>query len=194
MPDKPAENSLTRSLRRYRPDYILLWVIALASLALNLIVINQLLALRRASGQAIADAIAVISQIENQTFTTQIAVNDQIAIDTTFPVNETIPIDIKQTLPINTTVTVPVNGGLFGPLNLTVPIKADVPVEIKQDIKINQPFKIKTSVPVHLDVPVSIRVADTELAVALADMKKRLLALAETLGSVTATPTPEVAP
>jgi len=188
MPDKPADTSLLAALRRYRPDYILLWVIALASLALNLIMLNQLLTLRRASGQAIADAIAVISQIESQTFTTHITVDDQIEINTSIPVNETIPINIKQTLPIDTVVTVPVQAGLLGTLNLTVPIKADVPIEIQQEVTINQPFEIKTTVPVHLEVPVTIRVADTELAATLADIKARLLALAGTLDAATTTP------
>jgi hypothetical protein len=189
MPDAPADHSALSILKRYRPDQILLWVIALSSLALNLVMLNQVLSLRRASGQAIADAIEVINRVEGQTFTTKVVIDDQIKIDTAIPVNETIPILIKQNLPIDTTVTVPVDAGLLGIIPLTVPIKANVPVEIKQEVTINQPFEVKTSVPIKLEVPVTIRVADTELAATLADIKARLIGLASQLGAATETPT-----
>lgn len=188
MPDARADHSPLSIFKRYRLDMILLWVIAISSLALNLIMLNQVLSLRRTSGQAIADAIQVIDRVQGQTFTTKVVIDDQIKIDTSIPVNETIPIDIKQTLPIDTTVTVPVDAGLLGTIPLTVPIKAQVPVEIKQDITINQPFKVSTSVPIKLEVPVTIRVADTELAATLADIKARLTNLADQLGAVTETP------
>ncbi len=175
-------------LRRTHAGTILLWLVALTSLGLNLVMLNQLIALRRAAGQAVADAITVIDNLESQTFTTTVVVDNQLAVDTSIPVKETIPIQINQTLPIDTTVTVPVNAGLLGQLTLQVPIKAQIPVEIKQDVTIDQPFRVKTSVPLHLEVPVKIRLADTELAATLADIKARLLGLAGSLGAQAATP------
>ncbi len=182
-----SDNTLWSFVRRYRPDTILLWIVALTSLALNLVLLNQVLALRQAAGQAIADAVAVIDSLQGQTFSYTAVIDNSIAVDSTIPINETIPIKISQPVPIDTTVTVPVDAGVMGTINLTVPIKAQVPIDIEQNIVINQPFRIKTSVPIQLEVPVSIRVSDTTLAGTLADLRTRLVGLAAQLGGASPT-------
>lgn len=167
--------------RRWTPDYIALWVIAVLSLLLNVVVLRQLALARTAARQAIADSITVIEQFEATTISTDVKIDDTVVIETDLPVNETLPVQIKDSFPIDTTVTVPVEAGLLGTLNLTVPIKTTIPVDIKPDVTINQTFHIKAPVPIKLNVPVQIAVGSTGLAPTLDMVKARLRALADRL-------------
>lgn len=182
--------------RRWTPDYIALWVIAVLSLLMNLVMFRQLALARNAARQAIADSIATIDQFEQSTITTNVKIDDTIVIDTDLPVDESFPVEIKDSFPIDTVLAVPVDAGLLGKLNLNVPIKTTIPVDIKPTVNINQTFHVKAPLPIKLDVPIQIKVATTGLAPALDGLKARLQTLADQLdaGLVTApdASTPEV--
>ena len=174
-----ADKERKAGSRRWTLDYIALWLVAGVSLLLNLVILSELAIARAAVRQTIADSVAAIDQFEHSTLTTQVAFDQTVVIDTDLPVNQSIPVEIKDSFPIDTTVAVPVNAGLLGTLNLNVPIKTTIPVDVKPTVTINQTFHVKAPIPLKLDVPLQIDVASSGLAPALDGIKARLQALGE---------------
>lgn len=163
--------------RRWTLDYIALWVVAGLSLVLNIFVLGQLAIARAALRQTIADTISAVDQFEHSTITTHVAIAQTVVIDTDLPVNQSIPVQIKDSFPIDTTVAVPVNAGPLGTMNLNIPIKTTIPVDVKPTITVNQTFHVKAPIPLKLDVPLQIEVASSGLGPSLDGIKARLQAL-----------------
>ncbi len=163
--------------------YLLLWLLTTLSLLLNAVMLRQMLIARSIARQAVSDATAIVENLKEQTITYTIVVDDTLAIETDLPVDETIPVTIEQTIPVDVVVTVPVNAGLFGRINLDVPIQTSIPVNLRQDIEIDQTFHVDTAVPINLAIPVEIRVRDTPFAVLLDDFAGRLGRLESSLNA-----------
>ena len=163
--------------------YLLLWLLTALSLLLNAVMLRQILIARSVARQAVSDAAAIVENLKGQTITYTVAVDDTLAIETDLPIDETIPVTIEQTIPVDVVVTVPVNAGLFGRINLEVPIQTNIPVNLQQDIEIDQTFHVDTVVPINLAIPVEIRVRDTPFAVLLDDFAGRLERLESSLST-----------
>ncbi len=152
---------MTNPPRRGAP--VLLWLIALLSLALNVVIIGIVIAaalfLRGIAGQA-ADKLEALG---NSTIATNVRVNRDIAIDITVPFDYVTEIPIEQNVPIETTVKIQQDVPLIGEVNFDVPIKTNVPISVKVPINIKRSIPIKTSIPLNIDVPVAIQVRDTPL-------------------------------
>jgi hypothetical protein len=183
----PAHEPVTRPeparprARAIPPGYLVLWLVALASLAANLLILSQLAMARRAASAAVSGAAAVVSDLQDTTLTYTIPIDETIVFAADLPVQASIPVHIQQTLPIDTVVTVPVDAGPLGTLPLRVPIQANVPVDIADTIEVNQAFHVETAVPVSMEVPVRIPVAETPLLATLQDVEAQLRALAAEL-------------
>jgi hypothetical protein len=175
------ESKKDREPRQWPFGYLALWVLVTLSMLFNVVLFRQMLNARDAAGQAVADSIAVIENLQTQTFSTTIVVDETMIIDADTPLNETIPIAVDQVLPVDTVVTVPVDAGIFGEIVLEVPIQTDIPVKFEQDIVIDQAFHIYTAIPVYFEVPITLEVADTPFYDTLDDIKARLQKLEDKL-------------
>ncbi|MBN1123309.1 MAG: hypothetical protein JXJ17_19715 [Anaerolineae bacterium] len=167
--------------RQWPFGYLILWLLVTLSMLFNVVMFRQLLNARNAAGQAVADSIAVIENLQTQSFSTTIVVDETMIIDADTPLNETIPITVDQVLPIDTVVTVPVDAGIFGEIVLDVPIQTEIPVKFEQDVVIDQAFHIYTAIPVYFEVPITLEVADTPFYDTLDDIKGRLQKLEDSL-------------
>ncbi|GAB4474191.1 MAG: hypothetical protein Kow00124_13900 [Anaerolineae bacterium] len=163
-----------------RLDYLLLWVVALSSLLLNVLILRQLTLAWGITRQAVNDALVVVQGFEGERFSYTVKVEDTIRINTTLPVQATIPVVVEDTLPINTVVTVPFSTPL-GSFPINVPIVATVPVSLETTIPLDQSFPVDVSVPIALEVPVEIAISETPLASTLDEIERSLLALSKRL-------------
>jgi hypothetical protein len=170
-----------REPRQWPFGYLILWLLVTLSMLFNVVLFRQMLNARDAAGQAVADSIAVIENLQTQSFSTTIVVDETMIIDADTPLDETIPITVDQILPVDTVVTVPVDAGIFGEIILDVPIQTEIPVKFEQDIDIDQTFHIYTAIPVYFEVPITLDVADTPFYDTLDDIKGRLQELQDTL-------------
>jgi len=148
---------------------------------MNVVLLRQAIRWRQTANLIIDEAVAVLEGLERQSFTHTIVIDDDIAVQTDLPVNQTIPVEIDEMLPIQADVTVPVDTRLFGTINLNVPIDTTVPVQFTEEIVINQTFSVDTTVPIHLEVPIDIAVANTPFADTLNDLQARLELVSEEL-------------
>jgi hypothetical protein len=176
--EKPKKE---KRVREARPGILLLWLLVLFSLLLNVVILGQLLQMRRTAQLAVAETSAILESIQDATFALSIPIEETIIIEADLPVDETILVPIVTELPISTTVTVPVDAGVLGEIPLNIPIEATVPINFTTDVSIDQTFAVRAPVALDLDVPVEIAMVDTPLYGALIDAQLALSGVAAQL-------------
>jgi hypothetical protein len=165
------------------PGYLLLWVIALASVTMNVIVLRQIVLAREAAQQSIDDAIAILGDLQESTFTYTFPVDDTLLIETEVPIHETVPVPIHEVVEVRTAATVTlldIPG--IGPITHSVPVAADVPIDEEFEFEIDEVFPISVPVDIDFDVPIAVALADTPLYDTLGVTIARLEALSQLLG------------
>lgn len=169
-PDREDENGG----RQWPFGYLLLWLLAVTSLLMNVVMMRQLLLARQAARSAVSEVLTVLDNLQGTSLNYEVTVDQILQIETDLPVDETIPVVIDQNLPIDTTVQATVNAGPLGQIPLNVPIVANVPVYIEQDLHIDQPFAVSMAVPVNFTIPIDIELADTPFSATIDEVKARL--------------------
>lgn len=157
--------------------YIFLWLIAISSLALNVLILQQLVSTREAARQAVRDARAMVVNLQDQGFSHTIKINETLPVEADLPVKETIPIPINETFTVNAAATIPINLGPFGSRTVTVPVGGEVPVNTTIEIELDRTFHVSTVVPVNFEVPIDIKLASTPLYQTLLDVENKLESL-----------------
>lgn len=176
-------------------DYWALWAVAALSLALNVVVINSLLTVRRQAGVAVQAAAAGIERLRAASVTYDVRIAEAVPVNLTVPINETLTVPIDTQLPISTYVQVPVEIPLIGTRTVSFPIEAVIPVKLETDIPVKLTVPISATVPIRLTVPVRLTVAELALDDELAGAEAYLNTLATELGAgPTATPAPRATP
>ncbi len=159
---------------------MLLWLVTLASLLLNAVILRQLILARQIARQSVRDSVAILEDLQNQVLDHTFAIHQPLPIVADIPVQETIPIQIDEDFPLDTIVTVSVPTPL-GTLPVQVPISTVVPIHRRVMVTVDDTFTIDTTVSLDLEVPVVVAVADTPLYATLAETRTRLLALEASL-------------
>jgi len=154
-----------------------LTIITVISLALNLLIIRQLVEARRLARLTIDDSLAVIRDLEAQTYRYNVVVDDTIIVDDDVPFQETIPVVIDETMPFSTAVTASVVLGPFGRYPVTIPIGGSIPVKLEFDVPVDESVPVYIEVPVHTEIPIEVTVANTPLYGTLVDAEAHLLEL-----------------
>ena len=133
---------------------------------------QQLVELEPTVSAGIDDAIAGLETFSSSTLEFDVAIDQNLPINTEIVIDRTFTVPIKTSIPINesfeTTIEVQGPFGLTVPVDVTVPVDIDVPVDIEFELPVNETIPVEANVPVNLDVPINVDIAGTELA-ALAD-------------------------
>lgn len=169
-----------RPLGNWPPGYLLLWIIALISIILNIVIVRQLLLARRIALQSVTDSIAVIDGLQHQVITYNVEINQAIPLNVEVPIDMVVPIHIVDDFPIETSVTVSVPTPL-GSLPVNVPISTTIPIDRTIDIPIQQTFTLDTTVPINFAVPIVVAIEETPLFATLEETKARLILLEQSL-------------
>ncbi|MBI2122029.1 MAG: hypothetical protein HYT98_02800 [Candidatus Sungbacteria bacterium] len=143
-------------------DYWLLWAVLLFSLALNVYLFVFINGLRKAARGPLSNLAQVIKDIQNQTITTRINIQEEIPFSMQVPIKDTFKIPIKVSVPILTIVNVPVTIPILGQeITLRVPIDTAVPVDTVVTVPLNSAIPIKGTAPVSFEIPVSLEIKQT---------------------------------
>lgn len=149
--------------------YILLWLIAIISLTLNILLLAGLYNFRLQAQREVANVTEILDTVEIENFDLPVEVDETLPIDITVPFSDTFTVAIDETVPIS--MTIPINEQLSFPIEETVNVNRDVTVSIVilgQPIPVDIP--IRTSIPIQLDVDVPIAMevpVDTEIPITL---------------------------
>jgi hypothetical protein len=174
---QPGGRSSGNAPAGYRVLWILtsvLSVITITSLILNLLIIRQVVEARRLARLAIEDSISLLQDLEQQTYTYNVVIDDTFIVDDSVPFQEVIPVVIDEQMPFSTSVTASVNIGPFGRYPVTIPIGGNVPINLSFDVPVDETVPVYIEVPVHTEIPIEVSIAKTPLLGTLQDAESHL--------------------
>lgn len=178
-PQKKDNGESLRDRLDIPPGYFILWLIALASVLINVIVIRQLVLARTIVDNAIGETIEVLGNFKQQSFSYTVVVDDSIIVDTDIPIQMVVPVEIDEVIPVGGTVSVPIDLGPLGSFPVDVPFSSAAPVQITVDVEIDESLAVFTEVPVNMDIPIELALEETPLNESIDDVIMRLEALRE---------------
>lgn len=135
--------------------YRLLWLVALASLALNLALLAGIYTFRQRAQEEVRNASRLLNTVEMEDFELPVRVDETLPISLTVPFSDTFRAPISATVPIS--AAIPFTDNIEVPINTVIPINTQVQVPIPVIGNVVVPIPIVTSIPVSLtvDVPIS---------------------------------------
>ena len=154
-------------------------LIGLASLALNLILIQNLLGAQKTFTDGIDEAITALDNASGQVFEYEYRFQQTIPFESDIPFQQDLVIPFQGNIPINTTVQVPINAGPLGSFTIDVPIDTEFYVDIEVPVSIDQSFHVATEVPVDMTFPISISADDPAIQKLLNGVREWLVELRE---------------
>ncbi|MGD2105266.1 MAG: hypothetical protein PVJ55_09180 [Anaerolineae bacterium] len=131
--------------------------LAMLSLALNGVVILELLELRQTAQQVVVDTRRLVTRFAEETFSYTVKVDQEMPVSAEIPLSESLTVPISTVVPISTTVLVPVNLGL-ATYRLAVPIETVLPVDLEVTVPVSQVVQISAAVSLDADIPVEVAV------------------------------------
>ena len=156
-PAMPALVRLERSVKVLWLATVLVGLLALASLAVNAVLVARLLMIRNQVSEALTGASRSLDNLAGQTIAFDFPISQTVNLETDVPLKQDIGFPFKGNFPVNTTVSLPVDlGPLLGQQVINVPINTTVPVDVVVPIHVDQTFHVKTQVPVQMNVPIRL--------------------------------------
>jgi hypothetical protein len=155
-------------------------VIGVASLALNFVLIVNLMNARQAAIESLDGAIAALGNFEAQGFHYEYHFDETIPFSGDIPVRQELVFPFKEEIPINTTVKVPINAGIMGTFTLDVPINTTFPVDLEIPVSISQTIHVETEVPLDMVIPIDIEPDDPVIQNLIDQIQAWLLKLRDT--------------
>jgi len=130
-------------------------VLAIVSMAFNILLVIRLLALRNDVSATLDAASKAIDDLEARGIAITLPFSQTIDFEGDIPFKQEIQFPFKGNVPFNSVVRVPVT---IGPITqiIEVPVNTVVPVDVVVPVKVDQVFHVKTQVPVNISVPISL--------------------------------------
>jgi hypothetical protein len=157
---------MTRMARHSSPSApALLWLIALLSLFLNIVLIGALIAGWVAVRGAAKSSADELEALGNSTIATTVRIAGAgIPVRANVPVNFEKSISINQRIPISETIPIAQEIPLLGEVKFDVPLNMSIPVSVTVPVSISQNIPFSTTIQTtDLEVPVAVQIRDTPL-------------------------------
>ena len=154
-------------------------LVSLASLALNVVLIQNLLSVQKTFVDGVDQAIAAIDNASGEAFHYEYRFQQTIPFESDIPFQQDLVIPFKGNIPINTTVQVPIDAGPLGRFTIDVPIDTEFYVDIEVPVHVDQTFHVATEVPVDITFPISISADDPAIQKLLSGVREWLVELRE---------------
>jgi len=159
----PTTRGLERSVRALWVVTFLVAILALASLAVNVLLVTRLLAIRDEASAALLDASRSLDNLAWQGFAFEFPVSQTVNFEGDVPFQQDMTFPFKGNIPINTVVNLPIDLGPLGTQTIRVPVNTSVPVDVTVPIHVDQKIHVKTQVPVRMNVPIRLGPNDPPL-------------------------------
>jgi hypothetical protein len=175
--DVPHEPPRPRSSWLMRLAVIVALLVALASLALNAVLIFNLLAARQTFVTGVDQAIAALETLDLEGFRYDFHIQQTVPFEGDIPFQQDLVFPFEGSVPVKTTVTVPINAGVLGTFNIDVPIDTNIPVDVEIPVHVDQTFHVETEIPLDMTVPIFISPDDPAIQKLIGGLRDWLLAL-----------------
>jgi hypothetical protein len=156
-------------------------LISLASLALNVVLITNLLTVRQTFVAGVDQAISGLEALELNGFRYEYHLQQTIPFSGSIPFQQDMVFPFQGNVPIKTTVSVPIDAGILGKFNLDVPIDTSIPIDIQVPIHVDQTFHVETEIPLDMTVPIEISPNDPAIQKLIDGIREWLVAVRESL-------------
>ncbi len=143
----------------FRIIAVLALVIAVLSLALNVILIQRLFQSRDAALKMLDQTSAQLDTLPDMSIKYTAHVKQNFSAAGSMPFQQTFTVPVNQTIPIDNTFNVNVTTP-FGPMNMPIAVKSSFPVSMTMSVPISMTVPYSVTVPIDLDVPVNIALRD----------------------------------
>jgi hypothetical protein len=153
---------------------VMVGLLALVSLAVNVLLVARLLVIRNALTGVIANASRSLDNLAGQGISFDFPISQTINFEGDVPIKQDLNFPFKSNFPIDTTVSVPVDLGPLGQQVINVPVKTTVPVDVNVPIHVDQTIHVKTEVPIRITVPIRLGPNDPPLKDLLAQVRAML--------------------
>jgi len=153
---------------------VMVGLLALVSLAVNVLLVARLLVIRNALTSVVANASRSLDNLAGQGISLDFPISQTINFEGDVPIKQDLNFPFKSNFPIDTTVSVPVDLGPLGQQVINVPVKTTVPVDVNVPIHVDQTIHVKTEVPIRITVPIRLGPNDPPLKDLLAQVRAML--------------------
>ena len=137
----------------------LILVLVVLSLALNAALIVGALRVREGLVSALAGAEDALALLSGEPIAFDVAVDQEIPIQTTVPIEETfvVPIDFDYALDtvVETYVDIPILGrqDIAFPVQTVLPINTSFEIPVEMAVPISVTYQLQTDIPVEVELP-----------------------------------------
>lgn len=159
---------------------LLALVVAVISLALNLLLIQRLDQSRAVVIDTLDQTSKRIDSLADVSFQQTVRVNQSFSVSGQMPINQSMTVPISMTVPVDTSMNVDVNTPL-GPMSMPVRVNTNFPVRMQVPIAISQTIPYSITVPIDMQVPFNIKLRDLGIEPAIKDAQDQIRRLRGTL-------------
>ncbi len=162
--------------------YVLLWAVALTSLALNLFLLVGFHTFRQSVQEEAGRIAGSLADVKIENYEMPVVIDERFDLALTVPFSDTLKVPIKTTVSVSTSVTVdetisvPIKDTvsldrdvqlvipIFGQeIPVDVPIRADVPLDLEMAVPIKLEVPVEAEIPIDMVIEVPV---NTEVPVA----------------------------
>jgi hypothetical protein len=159
---------------------LLALIVAVLSLALNILLIDRLLQARVVVADVLDHTSQRLGTLSDLSFKQTIRINHTFSVSGEMPFNQNFSVPVSMTVPVNTSINVNVTTP-FGPMSMPVSVNTSVPIKMQVPVAISQTIPYSVTVPLDLQVPVDVRLGDLGITPAIKDMQDQIQRLRELL-------------
>lgn len=152
---------------------LLALVIAVLSLALNLLIIDRLDKGRIAVIEMLDHASSRLDSLSDVSIEQSFHISRSVSFSGEFPVNQQFTYPVSMTVPIDNSINVNVTTPL-GPMNMPVTVKTSFPVKMQVPVTISMTIPYSVTVPIDLNIPISIKLRDLGIDPAIKEAHDQL--------------------
>lgn len=155
-------------------------VIALISLALNVVLISRLNTARAGAIQTLDRVSTRLQDLPDVSFQYTARVQQTFPVSGELPFKQDMFVPISATIPVSTTAHASINT-LFGPIDTPVGVNTTVPIDLVVPVSFSRTVSYSLTVPIDLQVPISIRLRDLGIAPTVDEMQTEIRRLKSSL-------------
>ncbi len=148
---------------------VVLTILVLASLALNGYFYLIITGFRQGTRDMIANARVGLAAFGDEPVVVQVQVDQQIPLNTSVPISQTLVIPLDMNYPLSTVVNTFINIPVLGRQDIAIPIQTVIPIQytlevpIQVEVPISLTYHLQTTVPVEVVIPPDIRLSLDEM-------------------------------
>ncbi len=176
-----AQARLERSVTVLWVAVVMVGLMALVSLAVNILLVTRLLAIRNGIADTLAGASRSLDNLAWQGLSFDFPISQTVSFEGDVPIKQDISFPVKGNFPVDTTINATIDLGSLGTQTISVPVKTTVPVDVTVPVHVEQTVRVKTQVPVRLIVPIRLNPNEPPLKDWLTQLREALENIRKTL-------------